>query len=235
MRVVLILIFTFSFFSGTAASKSSDPFVTFVQFEGNTFFDHDELARRVPVGKGIFLSREFMRLFADEILGYYSSKGFHHVIAHPDYRVRDGVFTINIYENEERPKNPQKAFRTVQRMLARDDVELDLDRRKDAVLQVLLAYEENDRNKNDEIALQRENILRYNSLRLSEQRERVLQARLLMERIQDHKSMINLRMRNNAIRRLEQMKVIQSYLDSQKEVDVLLPYLDTQKEANFLP
>jgi hypothetical protein len=238
MRVILIFVFTINLFCGNAwgdVSKPSGVFVNFVQFEGNTLWDHDTLARRVPVGEGTILSREFMRLFAEEIRGYYSSQGFHHVIVHPDYRVKDGIFTIRIYENQEHPENPQKAFREVQRMMARDNVDLDLDGVKTAVRQVMLAYQENEILLAEKILRQRENILLYNSLQLKEQRGRVLATMALRERIQGQMNRLIVRMRENATRRLEQMNIIQSYLDSHKEEDLTLPYLDTRQESKFLP
>ncbi|PIQ98854.1 MAG: hypothetical protein COV66_13195 [Nitrospinae bacterium CG11_big_fil_rev_8_21_14_0_20_45_15] len=238
MRLILIFVFTLNLFYGNAwgdESKPSGVFVNFIQFEGNTLLDHDTLARRVPIGEGTILSREFMRLFAEEIRGYYSSQGFHHVIVHPDYRVRDGIFTIKIYENQERPENPQKAYREVQRMMARDNVDLDFDAVKTAVRQVMLAYQKDERILAEKILRQRENILLYNSLQLKEQRERVLAIMALRERIQDQMNMLIVRMRENATRRLEQMNIIQSYLDSHKEDDLTLPYLDTRQEAKFLP
>jgi len=238
MRLISVFVITLNLFCGNAwgdVSKPSGVFVNFVQFEGNTLLDHETLARRVPVNDGAMLSPEFMRLYAEEIRGYYSSQGFHHVIVYPDYRVRDGIFTIKIYENQESPKNPQKAFREVQRMMARDNVDLDPDGVKTAVRQVMLAYQENESILADKILQQRENILRYNSLQLKEQRERVLETMALREKIQDQMNMLTVRMRGNAIRRLEQMNIIQSYLDSHKEEELNLPYLDTRQEAKFLP
>jgi len=223
------------FESAWGESKIPGKFVNFVQFEGNALFDHDELAKRVPVGRGTYLSEEFMRLYAEEIRGYYSSHGFHHVIVHPDFRVREGIFTIKIYEKLEQPENPQKAFRDVERMIALDDMELDNVKKRETIQQVLFAYMELDRIQLDKIALQRENIMHHNALQLKEQRERVIENQALWDRIQEHKMLMIMRMRDNAMRRLEQMKSIQAYRDKYGEEDVEIPYLDTWKEGKFLP
>ncbi|QPJ65660.1 MAG: hypothetical protein G3M78_09745 [Candidatus Nitrohelix vancouverensis] len=207
--------------SGVALAGEREQFVDLVQFEGNTLFDHDTLAARVDMGDGIMVDKKLMRLFAEEVRAYYAANGFYNVLVYPDYRVVDGIITFKIDESAEFEHNRLTAVRMVKRAYALSGATPSREMQKMATDQLTLAFADRRMMERDRRMRQRENIERYVSLRIKEMREKTQAFASHREKIREHEHLLLVKMRENAVRRLEQMAAVQALLDQEVEEDLL--------------
>ncbi len=219
----LLLLFTVCYLlaASVALAGEREQFVDLVQFEGNTLFDHDTLAARVEMRDGVMVDKKLMRLFAEEIRAYYIANGFYNVLVYPEYKVVDGIMTFKIDESAEFEQNRLTAVRMVKRAYALSGVTPNRDMQKTATDQLTLAFADRRMMAHDRKMRQRENIERYVSLRIKEMREKTQAFASHREKIREHEHLLLVKMKENAVRRLEQMAAVQALLDQEVEEDLL--------------
>ena len=139
--MVLFLSSLFLMAPELSAAEKSSPFVKKIRVVGNTLIDPYDVDTYLDLGNGLNMTPEIMDLAASELRANYSYHGYPSIAAYSILRVKNGVMTIKVDEENEYRWGKPRAERAVLKRAFLHDITLTNSKKQEIVETLLKGYQ----------------------------------------------------------------------------------------------
>ena len=140
----LLIFFIFVFFliaPGHSVAGNSKPFVKKIRIAGNTLIDTYDVDTYLDLGNGLTMTPEVMDMVVSELKANYHFHGYSSIEAYSILRVKNGVMTIKVDEENEYRWGKPRAERAVLKKAFLHDITLKASKKQEIMETLLKGYQ----------------------------------------------------------------------------------------------